>query len=103
MATHAWAGFENVHARVQIRQFDRFMNADPRIFRNTGEDVSKGNVNITVRVLHQLGKLGDAILREHDFALAEALVNCQGMVGTGRRQAADDAVIIDQLAYGVAR
>lgn len=103
VAADAWAGVEDVDARVLVGDADDLGDVHAADTADLGELVGEGDVDRAEGVLDDLGHLGGADVGDGYLALAEAGVDLShglphlGVVG------ADGAVVVKQLVDHVAR
>ena len=97
MPAHAWTGLKDVDPRMTIGQPDHFPNIQPLCVGNHAQFIGKGNVGVAECVFDQLGHFRTCRIGRYAFAAHEALVECQRLARAARRDAADRAVIADQL------
>ena len=91
------AGLEDLHARVSVRQADELPDVDRELVADQRELVGEGDVDVAVGVLGELSQFGRAGVGQEDLRRAERRVEVAGLLGSGRRQPAADAIIGDQL------
>ena len=72
MAADAGAGLQDVDARMHVADADDLIHVHSVVAADARQFVGKGDVNGTEGVLHDLGHLRGADVRDHDLALAEA-------------------------------
>jgi hypothetical protein len=96
VAADAGAGLEDVDARVAVGERDHFPHVDARLVGDERQFVGEGDVDVAEAVLDELdhlrrGRGGDA------RAAHEAAIEGQRLARAAGRDAADAAVVVDQL------
>ena len=69
------SGPQDFHARMRIGDFYCLVNVHTETLRNHREFVRQGDVDVPVRILHDLDQLRCHIVREEDLSLYEGLVD----------------------------
>ena len=72
--SYADAWTQDVNARMCIGKFNYLDRVYSKGFRNHGEFIREGDVDVSVRVLHDLDKLSRHVICEEDFASYERSV-----------------------------
>lgn len=93
----AW--LQDVDARVLVGQLDELPDVDAQLVADQRQLVRESDVDVAERVLGELGHLGGAGVGEMQVGLAEGRVERPGALGGRRGEAADDAVIGDELLH----
>ena len=96
---HSRSGTQNVDAGVQVRQLDQLPHVDPQAFRYFGQFVGEGDVDVAERVLGQLGQLGGFRVGQANLSAAESPIELCRFLSGLRGQAADNAVIGENLYH----
>ena len=97
VATDAGAGLEDVDARVAVGEADDLPHVDAEAVGDEAQLVGEGDVDVAERILGQLGHLGGTRGGGDAGAADEAAVEAERLARAARGDAADDAVVVDQL------
>ena len=93
--TRAW--LEDVDARVAVGKADHLPHIDAHFLGDHAEFVGESDVDVAVAVLDQLDHFGGTGGGRKACPAHEAAVKAHRLARAARRDAADDAVILDQL------
>eukprot|EP01136_Pigoraptor_vietnamica_P003706 Opistho-1_new@33259 len=99
MPADADAGLEDVDARMAVGQCDHVPHVDPGLVADYRQFVREGDVDVAEAVLGQLAHLGRGGVGQQHLAAHEAAIEGTDLLGRFGGQAADDAVILDQLDH----
>ena len=92
----------DVDTRVEVSETDGFPNVDVDCFRDFREFVGERDVDVTVRVFHYFDEFSCCCVCQVDFPLDECLVELFRHFSRFRRNAADDAVVVDEFFENLA-
>ena len=93
----AGAGLQDIHAGVVIGQTDEFPDVDLETVADDGQFVGKGDSGVAGGVFGELAHFRGAGVGEEQFPLDEDTIDLGRTAGAVQREAADDAVVGDQL------
>ena len=97
VAADAGAGVEDVDARVTVGEGDDVPHADAFGFADHRELVGEGDVDVAEGVFDEFRHFGGTRIGGDDLAAHERLVELDRVLGGTLGNAADDAVVLDQL------
>ena len=97
VAAHTAAGLEHVHTGMVVSQADQLTHVDVEVIAHQRKLIGEGDVHIAEAVLGELYQLSGTGRGGQELALAEAGIEGLAGGGGGWGEAADNAVVADQL------
>ncbi len=91
-------GLEDVDPRVAVGEADHLPHVEAEVGAHVGQLVGEGDVGVAEGVLGELGQLGHLGAAAVHLAAREGLVELGAAGGAGVREAADEALVFDDLA-----
>ncbi len=87
---------------MAVGQADRFPNVHTEFIGQAGKFVGDGDVDITIRILHQLDHFRCGRISLDDLAFDENRIEVSARLGGFGGHAADHARVLDQLTQDLA-
>src|SRR3989344_541954 len=103
MTADAGPGLQDVDARMEVGEADHVPPINPHLVGDHRQSIGEGNVDVAVAVLDQLDHFGGAGGGGDAGAAHELAVKGHRAAGAARGDAADAAVVVDQLDQDAAR
>ena len=97
MAAHAGAGLQDINAGMAVGEANHLPYVDAHRIRDEAQFVGEGDVDVPEGVLGELRHLGRAGIGGDARAADEAAVEGQRLAGAAWGDAADHAIVVDQL------
>ena len=102
VSADAAAGAQDVHARMLVRELDELPDVDAGFVADQRKFVREGDLHVAGGVFRELAHLGSLGVRFVELALDELAVESDGLFGRFGVDAADHAVVVDELIDDVA-
>jgi len=97
MTTDARTGFQDVHPRMTVREFDHVPHVHVHMIANERQFVCECDVSVAKGVFRELHHLGGARMGFETLAANEQFVETPCLRRAGWREAADAAVVLHEL------
>src|SRR5262245_33497336 len=101
MASDPGSGLQDVHARMVICQAYKIPNVDLQLIANHAELIRKGNIDVPIGILSELGELRRARIGQIAVASGEYPVKGHCGLRAFVRQATDESRILHHLAQNL--
>ena len=103
MSAHSNAGVQDLYARVLVCEADRCATVHSQQFADLRKFVGECNVDVPVRVLHQLRELRRDIVGSVERSFHERFVHLGCSLRRCVVHSADQAIVFDNLTEDVTR